>query len=397
MEAYICDDHSVKEKSEDNSNYNHLIILAKNKVGYKNLIHLSSFAYTEGFYYKPRIDFKELEAHKDGLIVSSACCAGEIPKALWGNDEAKARKIAQRYKETFGTDFYLEIMIHSYENDKEQENKEKKLAGMLYNMGKDLGIKCICTQDTHYARKGDWEAHDVLLAVQTHNVIKNPDRFTFSSKDFYLKPYEQMAELYKKVPELLENTKEIADKIESPLIVTSQDLLPNFSVPEGFKDEEAYLKELVKCGMIEKGLINKQVYRDRIKYEMSVITKCKYTKYFLILWDIINFARENKIRVGAGRGCFLPDNKVDEVSGSKSISEIKIGDKVLSYDGKFHDVLNKFEYDINEDIIEIGLEDGRKITCTSDHEIHVKRGVEIVWVKANELSENDEIYDIRCD
>jgi len=302
MEAYICNDHTVKEKSEDNSNYNHLILLAKNKVGYKNLIHLSSFGYTEGFYYKPRIDFKELEAHKDGLIVSSACCAGEIPVALWNKDEAKAKEIAQRYKDVFGEDFYLEIMVHNYDNDDDQDKKEKKLAGMLYRLGKDMGIKCICTQDTHYARREDWEAHDVLLAVQTHNVIKNPKRFTFASKDFYLKPYEQMADLYKKAPDILENTKEISDKIEFPLIVTSQDLLPTFIVPEGFKDETAYLKELVMNGMIEKGLINKPDYRERIRYEMSVITKCKYTKYFLILWDIINFARSNGIRVGAGRG-----------------------------------------------------------------------------------------------
>lgn len=311
MEAYICKDHKFKEKSD--SNYNHLILLAKNKIGYKNLIHLSSFGYTEGFYYKPRIDFEELVAHKEGLIVTSACAAGEVAIALWdsikpSSEEDKnrhmdlARSIVAKYKNAFGEDYYLEVMFHKYDTDMKQQERERALTLEIYKLSKEMGVKCICTQDTHYAKADEWEAHDVLLSIQTIDTIKNPDRLSFGSKDFYLKPYEQMADLYKKVPELLDNTVEIANKIEFPLISTSQDLLPTFIVPEGFKDEEAYLKELVKNGMVEKGLINKDVYRERIKYEMGVISRCKYTKYFLILWDIINFAKNNGIRVGAGRG-----------------------------------------------------------------------------------------------
>ena len=406
MEAYICPDHSFKEKTTTPNN--HLIIIAKNKVGYKNLIHLSSFAYTEGLYYKPRIDFKELKSHKEGLIISSACCIGEIGVALWKSIQAEseedkkslygdAKAIAQKYKDTFGDDYYLEIMTHKYDSDEAQEDREKKLALATFRMGKEMGIKCICTQDTHYARSEDWEAQDVLLSIQTIDTIKNPERLTFGSKDFYLKPYEQMADIYKKAPELLANTVEIANKVESPLIATSQDLLPTFVVPEGFKDEEAYLKELVANGMKEKGLIGKQIYRDRIKYEMGVIVKCKYTKYFLILWDIINFAKNQGIRVGAGRGCFLPSNKVDCDNGEKNISDVKKGDKVLSYDGKYHNVSKKLEYDIDEEVIEINMEDGRKIICTHDHKIHIKRGSELVWIKAENLTTDDEIYDIRED
>jgi len=302
MEAYTCKDHSVKDK-DSRAQMNHLVILAKNKIGYKNLIYLSSFGYLKGFYYKPRIDFNELQTHSEGLIISSACGKGEIPNLLWTGNEEAAIATANKYKELLKDDFYLEIMIHAY-NDagKEQEEKERKIANMVYKLGRKLGIKVIATQDTHYARKEDWEAHDVLLSIQTIDVIKNPERFTFDSKDFYLKPYEEMLELYKKAPDVLVNTVEISEKIETNLLSFGEDLLPKFIVPEGFKDEEAFLKTLVSNGMKEKGLFNVSAYRERIKYEMSVIVGCKYTKYFLVLWDIINFARREGIRIGVGRG-----------------------------------------------------------------------------------------------
>jgi len=301
MEAYITKDHTIKENRADNY---HLILLAKNQVGYKNLIKLSSLAYIDGFYYKPRIDFALLEKHKEGLIVSSACASGELSSLLWNGEDEMAEELAKKYHSVFGDDYYLEIMSHVYnEGGSEQEAKEKMLSGKIYKLSKKLGIKAICTNDTHYARKEDWEAHDVLLSIQTLDTIKNPKRMTFNSQDFYLKPYEQMAELYKKAPEILANTVEIANKIEEgDFIEPSEDLLPDFDLPDGFEDEEAYLKELVKNGMEEKGLINKPEYRERVKYEMSVITKCNYTKYFLILWDIINFARAEKLRFGIGRG-----------------------------------------------------------------------------------------------
>jgi len=394
MEAYICPDHTFKDNGARELT-RHLLLLAKNEAGYKNLIKLSTISYVNGFYYKPRIDFNLLEKHSSGLIVSSACCAGEIPNLLFEEKEQEAEAVANKYKEVFKDDFYIEIMLHKYYMDAEQEAKEKKLASLLYKFSKKLGIKAICTQDTHYARKEEWEAHDTLLSIGTVDTVKNPKRRTMKSKDFYLKPYEEMAELYKKVPELLLNTVEISEKIESNLMAFGQDLLPNFKVPEGFNNEEEYLKALVTTGMKEKGLIGKPEYRERIKYEMGVITKCKYTKYFVVLWDIINFAHGAGIRIGAGRGCFLPENMVDCIDSRKTISKVNIGDEVLSYDGKYHDVIDVLSYDIDEDIIEIEMEDGRKITCTLDHEIHVQRGLELVWIKAAELTEDDEIYDIR--
>ena len=299
IESYITFDSTIKEKGCPPSH--HIILLAKNKVGYNNIIKLSSYGYLKGLYYKPRIDFNVLEKHKEGVIVSTACINGEIPSLLEKGLDAQAEELAGKYKEVFGDDFYIEIMSHVY-NDKTQQVREANIASKLFKFAKKMGIKAICTQDTHYARKEDWEAHDVLLSIQTLDHIKNPNRLSFDSRDFYLKPYEQMLELYKKAPELLLNTVEISEKIEKNLIVSSSDLLPQFSRPEEFKTDEDYLKELVKEGLISKGLMKKKEYVDRAKYELSVILKCNYTKYFLILWDIINFARVNKIRVGAGRG-----------------------------------------------------------------------------------------------
>jgi DNA polymerase-3 subunit alpha len=358
MEAYVTDDHSIAEKIEVEGQKRspamyHLVLLAKNKVGYKNLIFLSSFGYIHGFYYRPRIDFDILKEHSEGLIVTSACAAGEISPWLEKDREDKAEEVANRYREVFGDDFYIEIMSHSYKGDKTQEEREKKLASRLYKLSKKLGIKAICTQDTHYARKEDWEAHDVLLSIQTLDTIKNPNRMTFSSDDFYLKPYEQMAELYKKAPELLSNTVEIADKIETGLIEASEDLLPNFELPDGFKKEEDYLKELVKNGMKEKGLINKPEYRERVKYEMSVITKCNYTKYFLILWDIINFARSEGIRVGPGRGSAVSSLCL-YVLGITKLDPIKYGlifERFLNPDRiSPPDVDIDFDYDRREEV-----------------------------------------------
>jgi len=299
MEAYITSDCSVKEKDTKS---NHLVLLAKNKVGYHNLIRLSSLGYLEGFYHKPRIDFNLLRKHHEGLIVSSACCVGEIPDLLWKSENAKAEQVAGQYRDLFGDDFYLEIMMHTYSTKKSQEEREKQLAYKISDLSKKMNIKAICTNDCHYARKQEADTHDVLLSIQTHDVVKNPDRFTFGSNDFYLKSYEEMFALYKNAPDLLLNTVEISEKIENKLISTSDDLLPDFKVPEGFASGDAYLKSLIKEGMIKRGLYTKTLYKERIRYEMDVITKCKYTKYFLILWDIINFAKTNGIRVGAGRG-----------------------------------------------------------------------------------------------
>jgi DNA polymerase-3 subunit alpha len=301
MEAYVCPDRKIQDKSSAKSN--HLILLAKNRVGYQNLIKLSSLSYLEGFYYKPRIDFDLLTEYHEGLIVSTGCCIGEIPSLFYQEEDDRALEVTNQYRELFGDDFYIEIMMHKYFDKPEQEAREKLIAKKLYALSKKTGIKAICTQDAHYSCDDDFNAHDVLLSIQTLDNIKNPKRFTYGSGEFYLKAQEDMARLYNKAPELLINTMEITEKVEgSNLIETGRDLSPDFKLPEGFQNGEEYLKALVSDGMKVKGLYDKKKYRDRVKYEMSVIITCNYTMYFLILWDIINFARSNKIRIGCGRG-----------------------------------------------------------------------------------------------
>ena len=298
MEGYITPDRTKKEKGTP---LNHIVLLAKNKVGYHNLIRLSSLAYIEGFYYKARLDFSLLEKYKEGLIVTSACSAGEVSEVIL-QDKEKATQIANKYREVFGENYYLEIMLHDYTSDKERGELEKKIARAMVGLSKETGIKAICTQDTHYAKPEEWFAHDVLLSIQTLDVIKNPERLSFRSKDFYLKSAKEISNLYKQVPILMRNTLEINEKIEPNLILSHPDLLPDFIPPVGFKTSEDYLKALVTDGMKQKGLIDKPEYRERIRYEMNTILKCGYVKYFLVLWDIINFARVNNIRTGIGRG-----------------------------------------------------------------------------------------------
>jgi len=303
METYITADHTIKDK--DTRTY-HLNLLAKNIEGVRNLTRLSSIAEIKGKYRRPRIDFDLLKRHSQGLICTSSCPAGELSTLLQANMIEEADKLALQYRELFKDDYYIEIMMHKYfESKKDQEEREEFLAKQLYALSKRTGIKPICTNDAHYAKKSDAVHHDVLLSIQTHDVIKNPDRFTFGGNQFYIKSYEEMEQTYSWAPELLSNTVEIANKVECPpkgLLQFSPDLLPHFDIPKGFADEDAYLKALVVDGMKSKGLINNPIYRARAKYEMSFITKCGFVRYFLILWDIINYAKEQGIRVGIGRG-----------------------------------------------------------------------------------------------
>lgn len=300
-EFYTTADH--RNQTKDSNTY-HLILLAKNAVGIRNLMHLATHSERFGKYKKPRIDAEMLSSFSNGLICSTACSAGELPIRLLSGDEQGADQFVERYRSIFKDDLYLEIMMHKYHGDsKDQEDRERKLAKLLYDMGKKHNVKVIATNDAHYARRDDAKYHDVLLAMQTHDHIKNPKRFTFDGDEFYLRPYDEMEQLYSHVPDVLRNTMEIFEKVEAgPLLHKEDNLLPDFKIPQGYKDEASYLKDLVRDGMRSKGLIDKPEYRTRIKFEMDNIIKCGYVKYFLVLWDIISFARRQKIRVGAGRG-----------------------------------------------------------------------------------------------
>jgi DNA-directed DNA polymerase III PolC len=300
-EVYFCPDHTDRDPQAPRY---HLVLLAKNYQGVRNLMKLSTLSETVGKYRKPRIDFELLKKYHEGIICLTGCCIGELCTKLWQEDDKGALDYANKYKELFGDDFYIEIMMHKYkEGSKDQEIRERKLAKKLFQLAKKLEIKCVCTNDSHYANECDAKYHDVMLSMQTHDHIKNPDRFTFNGDQFYIRPYEEMYALYESAPEMLTNTLEIAEKIEDDaILIASKDLLPHFQIPQGFDSEEKYLKALVKDGMKSKSLLDKTIYRERIKMEMDLIINCGFVRYFLTLWDIINFANQQGVRTGVGRG-----------------------------------------------------------------------------------------------
>ena len=211
-EFYSCDNH--KEQLKDAYIY-HLILWAKNEVGMQNIMRLATKSERFGKYKKPRIDLGLLKEHHEGVMCSTACSAGELSRKLYDGNVAGSEKFIDDYKAVFGGDFYVEMMMHTYHNtSKDQEDKEKKLAHLLYDIAKRMGVKVIATNDAHYANRSEAKYHDVLLSMQTHDHIKNPKRFTFDSDDFYLKPYEEMQQLYAHCPEVLSNTMEILEKVE---------------------------------------------------------------------------------------------------------------------------------------------------------------------------------------
>ena len=300
MEAYCVPKMDFFDKKE---NKWHLTIWAKNKIGYKNLIELSSKGWCEGFYGKPRIDLELLSRLKDGLIVGSGCPVGVVCGPIFKlQDFDLANKNAIRLKEMFGQDFYMEIMF--IEDEKMSQDKIDMNNAMeeTYKIALNLNIKPIIACDSHYCKKEDAEAHDVLLSIQTRDTVKNKKRFSFNSRNFYIKNYDEMSKICNGREHLLTNTVELADKIEKDVIEISNDLLPDFEQPNGFDSPESYLKFLIKTGLEKHGLIDKPEYIKRMEFEFSVIRNCGYLKYFLILYDLVFYAKSVGIRVGPGRG-----------------------------------------------------------------------------------------------
>jgi DNA polymerase-3 subunit alpha len=297
-ELYLVDDINIKNKDDKRL---HVTLLAKNKVGYKNLIALSSVAYLKGFYSRPRIDVDLLKKHKDGIICGSACINGLAAHYILKNDMETARKNLLLFKEIYGDDFFVEIMVHKY-NDEKTTSEFKIVMHKLYKLAKELHILPVATCDSHYADKEDYLAQDVLLSIATKDTIKNPKRFSFESSDFYIKPFEELEKVYKNLPELLSNSIIISDKIEDNLIEIEKDLLPDFKLPPGESSEQVYLKSLIDDGMVNRGLKGKPEYEERIAEEWDVIVSLKYAKYFLILWDVIAYSKREGIRTGPGRG-----------------------------------------------------------------------------------------------
>lgn len=294
VEAYLAPKSRFIKTSNESDKYFHITLLAKNNIGWHNLIQLVTKANLEGFYYKPRIDKELLNQYKEGLIVLSGCPSGEIPRMILRNQMDEAYKLADEYKNIFGEDFYIEIWSQP------KIKEVHKALPYLIDLAKEKNIPLVATQDTHYLKKEDAFYHDVLLAVQTGNKITDDDRFTLKAGEFYLRPKEEMEEIFKDTPEALSNTVKIAEKcnVDIPL---GQTLIPKFNVPEN-ETAFTYLKKLVNERILSRYPdLNKEV-KDRLDYELGVIEKTGFADYFLIVQDFVNWAKDRKIVVGPGRG-----------------------------------------------------------------------------------------------
>ena len=274
--------------------YSHLILLAKDQTGYKNLLKLSSIGYTEGFYYKPRIDREILEKYKAGLICLSACIAGEIPSLILNGKNDKALDAANYYNELFGkNNFYLELQDHGIQEQK-QVNKE------LISMSGKTGIPLVATNDIHYTNRDDAHAQDILICIGINKKISDSNRLKFVFPEFYFKSGDEMARLFNEVPEALSNSLQIASmcNVEIPL---SGPILPNYKVPDEYS-VDSYLSHIAMDGLKTRYSTITNEITERLDYELSIICSMGFAGYFLIVWDFIHYAKNHEIPVGPGRG-----------------------------------------------------------------------------------------------
>lgn len=279
--------------------YYHLILLAMDNTGYHNLMKLNSIAWTEGFYYKPRIDRESIEKYNEGLICLSACIAGEVPKAILRNDLAGAMEAARWYKNVFGDRYYLEVQNHGIAEE------EKVDLAILETISPSLGIPIVCTNDVHYIEKEDWDIHDTLLCIGTKKKKTDTDRLSYQKGEFYFRTEDEMRKLFGWCPEAVENTVRIADrcnlKIELPGPV-----LPKCPIPDEFSTDDGYLRHLAHEGLQKRypdaDREKMEMLEHRLDEELDTIAEMDFPAYFLIVQDYINWAKRNEITVGPGRG-----------------------------------------------------------------------------------------------
>jgi DNA polymerase-3 subunit alpha len=378
---------------------------------------ICSVGTTEGFYYRPRIDDHVIESYgTDGLIGMSACIAGRIAQNILKDRIEEAEKWAIYYYKMFNGNFYLEI-----QPTKDPEQVKVNLG--IIELHKKLGIPIVATSDAHYLQREDSKTHDMLLCIQSGSLITDPNRWRFPGDTFFVASRDEMTQLFKEsghevldqrvVEEAMDMTVEIANQC-NVTFNWDKHYLPKIDPPadnDEFNKWSAnrqsdgsvsadYLRYLCIKGLKTKGLTSKE-YRDRLDFELDVIDKMGFPDYFLIFWDIMKYCREEDIPVGPGRGCFSKDNDVVLSNGNKyKINEVKIGDKVVGYDEQEHEVIDTLQYDCNEELVQLQLDD-KKIECTKDHKIYAineddwNKGIrEPKWYEANEIGPNDYVAEL---
>lgn len=293
MEAYVAPRSMRDREGAQDREYAHLILLAKDETGYRNLMLLSSEAFIHGFYYKPRIDYDLLEAHAEGLVCLSACLAGDIPQALLHGRYDDAKRLGERLHRMFGDDFYIELQNHGLP-------EQQRILPGLRKLAAELGVKTVVTNDVHYVAREDAEAQDVLLCIQTQRFVDEPNRMRMEAEEFFLKSGDEMAAALPDDAGALATTREIADKCNVEIAFGVR-RLPQYTAPDG-QDNETYLRRLCAEGMAQKLVGGDDAAQERLDYELSVITRMGFVDYYLIVWDFIHFAKTHGIVVGPGRG-----------------------------------------------------------------------------------------------
>ena len=327
-EFYVTED--MNDKTSQSAE--HLILLAKNRRGYINLVQLDSMAFVDGFYYKPKIDYKVLKEHSEGVICLSACLAGGIPRRLLSGDYDGAKNLALYLKEIFKEDFYIEIQDHGIE-------EERRVFPHLVSLANDIGVELVATNDVHYLSKSDAEMQDVLMCIQMKKQLDDPKRMKFATDEFYFKTGDEMAALFPNLPKAISNTRTIADKVTEPAFNLNKKgypekdntLIPTYTPEDGSTAEE-YLRKLTAEGLKTRYGTPTEKELSRAEYELGIICSMGYADYYLVVWDFINWSKKNAIPVGPGRG-----------SGVSSIVAYSIGItdvEPLQYDLLFERFLN---------------------------------------------------------
>ena len=347
-----------KPRAEGGWGNNHLILLAQNYTGYKNLMKLISLGYLEGFYYRPRIDKDILREFSDGLICLSACLKGEVPEKLVSGDWEGAKQVALEFAEIFPNRYYLEVQNHGIDHEKINVDEMQKLS-------KELDLPLVATNDAHYAKHDHWEAHDIHICLGTGKERNDTNRLRYATPEFYFKSQDEMHKLFKTVPQAIENTRLIADSIDLS-IPTGKYHLPNFPLPpdKNFSDPDEYLKILCSNGIKERyGDLTSEL-KKRVDHELSVINKMGFSGYFLITQDFVKYAHDNNIPVGPGRG-----------SAAGSIVSYALG--ITDIDPIKHNLI--FERFLNED--RISMPD-------IDIDFCIERRAEVIDYIKNQYGEN---------
>ena len=381
-----CEMRLVDDIKDNQRAKGHLTVLAKSYEGYVNLMKLLTMAWSDGcFYYKPTIDKRMLFESSNGLIVLSGCPSGSLSRKILDNDTAGAMKLVSEFKNVFGDDYYLEVMAHDMD-------ETDVIAPMIRALSNKYDIKCVLTNDEHFLEKGQERLQKILWCIRDRETLRNHKMETLPTL-YYMSDDDMLTQVNRNLGKFFSSS-EISEMFNNQERIASD---CNTTIPKaeflkyGVADPYAELRSKAIDGLNIKGLIDNKEYTDRIEKELDLVNIKNFSNYFLVVADIVNWAKDNSILVGPSRGCFLPENKVYTKNKRwVDISKITVGSRVKCHDGEFRKVVNKFEYPVNEECVEIEILDNENIynksskiiKCTADHLLMGESG----WIKAGDLS-----------